>query len=501
MDASYRWELTPPQEFDVESRFQHGISSFIMVNQTNDVTKLYQKWTSSMTVFENYYPWINEKPRFEQKSHNFLNKNGDSRTINYIYGELVTDNEIFDESLLLQLLWEFSQVAECFIHLWNSTENEVLLVHSFDAADSWLLDRMMSMNRTWIHNGLVAVLNNHTETTPNDREEEKFLPLHRAIAQIRNNLYTINDAMTKQLHTKVNVKYNLPHIYDISIKIPEKSYKTVCSNPWLIGKAIAVTKNQDLDFINTSENDDPIKVVPIHAVRLAEVFIQLMKYDNTKPQEIASKMLSVGLDHILSKDIKLQHKDTKEISRDKLQQELIHSGNITTTIPQQFDDFAEAFNPDGLDEKEQEVLVNEFSSFMENKETVEKIINQTDIVEEDSEESDDVSCTKAALDEFDESEFADFVAFCVENGVDLNQTYKRPFEQIERYNDSSDYFSDSDMDDMRYLQTDHDDYESYGYVGDKVDVLDDDDDELISPYDSNDELQAEIDQFVRSKQR
>jgi len=499
MDASYRWELTPPQEFDVQSRLQHGITSFIIINETNDVTKLYQKWTESMIVFEDYYPWINEKPRVEQKTHTFLNKNGVSRTINYIYGELITDNEIFDESLLLQLLWDFSQLAECFIHLWNSTENEVLLVHTFDVADAWLLDRTVSMNRTWIHNGLVAVLNSHTEATSDESEAEKFLPLHRAVAQIRNNLYTTNPAMTKQLQTKVNVEYNLPHIYDISVNISEELYKTICSNPWLIGKALATVKNQDLDFIDTAESDDPAVVVPIHAVRLAEVFIQLMKYENTKPQEIASKMLRVGLDSILSTDIELQHKDIREISRGRLQQELIRVEKITTGVPQKFDEFVDAFNSDGLDEKQQEVLVNEFSSFMENKETVEKIINETDIVDDDSEESDGVSETRNALYDFDESEFADFVAFCVENGVDLNHTYKRPYEQIDRYNEYSDYFSDSDMDDMRYLQTDHDDYESF-YVGDKDDVLDDDDD-LISPYDSNDELQAEIDKYVLSRQR
>lgn len=479
MDSQYRWDSRPPNDLDIKYQFEHAASSFIIIDLV-DVHQTFNCLVEFLQPFVKYYPWINSKPKFEVHKHVLTNKDGVPKTIEYIYGELINDDEYFDENLLIRIMIQFSMENSAFIHIWNSTEYEVLLIHTFEAAQDWLLDRTVSMNRTWLHNGEVLVLNNH--------EDDRFLPLKRAIYQLQNQDYLVSEPMTARLNREINHDYNLANIYDVSLKLSPEHRKILYNDPSLIAKII---KSQDDKFIDQDiSNCEASTVIPIHAVRLAEIYIQLLKHDNILPQVVASKMLTYGLVKLGLRGGEIG--DDQPFSRDLLQNELIKQGRLNLAVPADLKEFFSAFDAEGLDDAKQNALIEEFSTFMDNNENVEKILHESDILEEfDNDSSDDEGDINQQLQSLENSEFSDFINYFIENGGDKKR---------KQYNNDSDYQSDSDLDELQYLQIDHDDYDTHDEddVADKPDVLDDEDDD-ISPYNNDEQFHQQIQQFLQSK--
>lgn len=485
MNSEYRWDLKPPNDQDIKYQFEKDTTSVVLVS-FDGIDQILQDLYQFLDPFLKYYPWIDSSPRFEVQNHTFINKDGNIKTIEYIYGELINDGEYFDENLLIQILLEFSKLNSCFIHIWNSTEYEVILIHTFEVAQDWLLDRTASMNRTWLHDGKVIVLNNHGDG--------KFLPLQRAISQLQNQDYVSNIEMTTRLKFEIKQDYNLSNIYDISIKLSKNHYQILSNSPNLISRCIKNAAYDD-DYINQDISQcDELIVLPIHAVRLAEIYIQLMNHQELLPNIIASKILTYGLNKLQINQV-VKDKDDP-FSRDMLQNELIKQGRLSNPISSDLNEFFQAFDSEGLDDTKQNALIEEFSGFLNNKSNVEKILQESDILEDNETSSSDEEDVKIGvinhgLKQLENSEFSDFLNYFIEND-ETNRKRKK------QYNDDSDYESDSDLEEFKYLQVDHDVYETYQDVADKSDVLDDEED-LTSPYTDDEEMQKKIREYLQSK--
>lgn len=486
MDFQIRWDTKPPNDQEVKYTFTQGATSFIIVDFHN-LNECFQKLKLHLHPFIKYYPWVTSSPILELGTHTFTNKNGVLQSIDYIHLYIINNEEYFDENLLLQLLIDFSTLNKsCFIHSWNSIEYEVLLIHTFDAAPDHLLDRNASMNKTWLKSGDLIILNDH--------ESSNFLPLTRAINQLQNSDYSINPQMTSKLLKAIPKDFNLSNIYDISLKLTNKDYNFILQNPSLISKCII---NHNDDFIDQDILECLESVtIPIHAVRLSEIYLQLLHHKDISPGEIASKIITRGLMEFttdsISSDIEL-HEST--FSRDYLQNELIGQGILSKPIPADLQEFFKSFDFDGLDNDQENALVEEFSGFMDNKSNVDKILKETDILEEtDSDLSSDEVDINTQLQDLDKSEFKDFLNYIIENE---NQGKDKKRKQ---YNNDSDYQSDSDLDDLKFLAIDHDDYETYENVADKDDVLSDEDDhDDVKIYNDDDDFKERINSFLSSK--
>lgn len=357
------------------------------------------------------YPWFYAPPKYElQTNENTL----------YVYGELAYDSNVNDEWLMTRILWEFLQLVDSFIYLWDSTDGEYLLVELYETRPTWL-EPSTSKNRCWLHHGKLYL---------SEKDTGRLL-LQEAIKMIKVGLFDnhqeLSEALARRLkpaeHYYTDLIYNSPKIR-LSKDIASHFYH----HPWLISRSILVASESNFESMEVDHDEEEYTVgIPALAMVMAQYHADLLS-------NLLTNWLNNGF-HALKDQKIVPHvsaEDTKiDLSRDSLQQELITSGKLSAKVPENKQFFNKNYKPP----IEQEEIAAHLRDMVEKSENTQEAedADQSDVPGEFSDGPD--------LDDF-------FEYFC-KHELKLSDEQVQSFvsslySRKREYNDDSDYSSNTD---------------------------------------------------------
>lgn len=284
------WSNKPPDLLSLKFFFEKKTTTvFIFDLIPSNIHLLFNNLINIANCFDNYYPWSYSKPVYYLCSHDLKHSENGIKKFEYIYGELTYNNNFDDEKLWMHMLCEFVKLTEfpenCFMHFWGIPELETLFVFAHDELDPWLQDSVLSLNRPWITNGKIIVLNNITKSGNNN-----YLTLENALLQIIAKEYKFNDKILESLKKDLlspNFKFGLDYVYDQCFFFTEKQIHLFKKNVWLIGRCISEFIDLDINLGSKKKIDENLKckknntltcLFPVQILLICEANIQYQKY-------------------------------------------------------------------------------------------------------------------------------------------------------------------------------------------------------------------------------
>ena len=474
----YLWTEDYLNSFEIENRFTDTTITFIIVSKDpstcyDNLIRFSQPWLKS-------YPWTIDQPSITQQSTNIK-----GTKIDYIYGELNYHEYTPESLLLISILFQFTKYhQDCYIHLFDSITIEPILYYCHDFLPNDLQDINTSINRTWIHDFNIIVLNLH---------DDRYVNLFIAIQQLNNLDYTINHQLREFWHEKIVFDEYLKIVHDVEIvNLPLDIGKLITHDPTMIGKAlVALEQVLKLEKISNGEPPSPSPpleccdvIVPINDINLATLgSLCISNSDNDiRIRDILAHGLSKWYSdrsnsNSNSEPLPLIPSSIVKISRLDLQKELINRGLLSHIVEEDKDVYQVIANMDTNETtiENEEEFANQLSQILLDK-RVQNLIEEEEEDEDKDEDDDDdylelsddelidfrnkyYEITNVWLDkdqvkskynqfkqliitlvnnfkqEFENTEFDDFPEFMETNVIlDLN----------EGYNDDSDYKSDDE---------------------------------------------------------
>lgn len=496
LDPSYIWDSYNLDELNNQLIFEKETLSFTLLNVNFDeIEKIHAHLKEFLDPFVEYYPWFHSPPVFQQYKH---------KQISYIYGEFIYQECLNDEWLLTNLLWEFlTFYPDLYIHLWDSSDFEFILVESSDLIPTWL-EPNNSLNRAWINDKTVLIIN------PN--QELNNLTLEEALEELLDGNFrkypTVADHLKDKL-SKINESFLIDTIYDLETSLPSQVIQIFADKPYLISQSInefvkeSLSPSQNLKSI---QNDlfIPTKIgIPFLSLNLMK-FKQLeLQTTNALDYDfglLVSKILTIGVDNImrLSDCLPRQASKRSNLSRSVIQDILIECGRLADRVPenteifQQFENMNEA---DVSSDFNESALIDRFNEFFKDTTAgLDGIDNASSNEETADRGQDEPENSKINDIEIDEDDFFEFFlkdALKLSDkdidgfrNTDLPTNTKRKFKDFKEYSNDSDYQTDT--------STEYDD----GEENDEIDAeyWDEDRDE---DGDVDDEEEKYIKQFLQ----
>ncbi|CUM45422.1 uncharacterized protein AC631_02579 [Debaryomyces fabryi] len=496
LDPSYIWDNYNLDELNNQLVFEKETLSFTLFNVNFDkIEKILTHLKEFLDPFIEHYPWFHSPPVFEQYKHN---------EISYIYGEFIYQDSLNDEWLLTNLLWEFlTFYPDLYIHLWDSSDFEFILVESSDFIPAWL-EPNNSLNRAWINDKTVLIIN------PN--QELNNLTLEEALDELLEANFQKYPAIASHLNeklSKINDTFLIDIIYDLEISLPSQVLQIFAEKPYLVSQSISefVKESLPLNQNLKSIKDDlliPTKVgVPFLSLNLMK-FKQL-ELQTTNAMEfefglLASKILTVGIDNIMRLNnclLKISGKPSN-LSRSVIQDKLIEQGRLTHHIPEnteifnQFENMSEADVPTEFNES---ALIDRFNDFFKDTTAgLDGIDNTSD--DEEAVDKPNYQHDKRKIDDDGDIDEDDFFEFFLKDALKLSDkdiegfrnntsptNSKRKLKEFKEYSNDSDYQTDT--------STEYDN----GEVNDESDTEDDGED--VTDDENTDEEERYIKQFLQ----
>lgn len=284
----------------------------------------------------------------------------------------------------------------------------------------------------WLHRGLVVLV--HAEHT---------VSLAEACLLLKAGEFTANSELTARLVEQLD-HYQLKHITLVSVMVDADTERVLTAHRWLANRAIAeciVGKHQEEPHANATKE----VTVEVNLVCFAEIMGKAFRHP-AQSEEIGGQLVLTGLRHV--NPTTNPTTNTFTTSSDNFQKQMIARHRLANIVP-----FDRAGFLRMLGDGKASLPVDDFFA------TVLDTVEMSDGDDATSEsDTDDLVHALASL------EFADFADFAV----------------AQHFSNDSDYASDSDADDAHRLglYIDYDSYDEHdpGFVGDKDDVLDSDDD-------------------------
>jgi len=496
LDPRYIWDSYNLDELNNQLIFEKETLSFTLFNVNFDkIEKIHTHLQEYLDPFIKYYPWFHSPPVFQQYKHN---------QISYIYGEFIYQDSLNDEWLLTNLLWEFlTFYPDLYIHLWDSSDFEFILVESSDFIPAWL-EPNNSLNRTWINDKTVLIIN------PN--QDLNNLTLEEALDELLEANFKKYPAIASHLKeklSKINDTFLIDTIYDLEVSLPDQVIQIFAEKPYLVSQSISefVKESLPLNQSLKSIKDNlliPTKIgVPFLSLNLMK--FKQMELQSTNAMELefgllASKILTVGIDNIMKLGNCLLKKSNKspKLSRSVIQDKLIEHGRLSNHIPEnaeiynQFENLNEVDVPMNFNES---ALIERFNDFFKDTTAGLDGIDNTSDEEETAEDQNNQHVKKRIDNDIDIDE-DDFFEFFLKDALKLSDkdiegfhsndsptNSKRKLKEFKEYSNDSDYQTDT--------STEYDN----GAVNDESDTEDEGEHENDENIDNEEELY--IKQFLQ----
>ncbi|EER34724.1 predicted protein [Candida tropicalis MYA-3404] len=387
MSTDYLWTEDELNLYEIENRFNDTTITFIIVSK--DIPTCLTKLSQFLDPWIKSYPWIIQPPTITQQQTVFNNL-----TIDYIHGELNYHEYIRESLLLVSLLFQFTKYhKDSYIHIFDSIDIEPLLIHCHDFLPNDLEEVGTSINRVWIHDYSIIVLNLH---------DDRYINLYLAIQQLNNQDYTINSAMSEYWKNQSELDEYLKYIHDVKIdNLPKDVGKLITNDVNLLSLSLISLENESkIDKIELHEEEDRNNncsvSIPMNTLNLGVILaICQNRPDLTAKDVIVNGLLKFYNDLNVKPEIP---SDIKQVSRYDLQKELINRGLIDHEVGENKDAyelFSSSFDKDDEEEvEEEEKLASQLN----------EILNiSKNILEEEDEEIDDEE-DDPDYDEFDGNE-------------------------------------------------------------------------------------------------
>ena len=493
LDPSYIWDSYNLDELNNQLIFEKETLSFTLVNVNfHEIEKIHEHLKEFLDPFIKYYPWFHSPPVFQKFKH---------KQISYIYGEFIYQECLNDEWLLTNLLWEFlTFYPDLYIHLWDSSDFEFILVESSDFIPPWL-EPNNSLNRPWINDKTVLIIN------PN--QELNNLTLEEAIEEILDGNFQKYPAIADHLKdkvSKINESFLIETIYDLEISLPSQVLQIFADNPYLISQSInefvkeSLSPNQNLKIIRNN-------LFVCTKIGIPFLSLNLMKFKQLELQTrnaldfdfglLVSKILTIGLDNImrLNNCLPIKRSEQSDLSRSILQDKLIECGRLDERVPENteiFHQFENINESDVSSDFNESALIDKFNEFFKDTNAgldgINNASSNEDAADKRTNEPDNGKLNDIDIDEDDFFEFflkdalklsdKDITGFRNNN---LSTNTKRSYKDFKEYSNDSDYQTDT--------SAEYDD-------GEEVDEIDAEDEDEDENEDVDDEEEQYIKQFL-----
>lgn len=365
MSTDYLWTEDELTSFEIENRFNDSTITFIIVSK--DIPTCLTKLLQFIDPWIKSYPWMTQPPLISQQQTTYNNL-----TIDYIYGELNYHEYIPESLLLVSLLFQFSKYhKDAYIHFFDSLDIEPLLIHCHDFLSNDLQEVLTSINRAWIHDYSIIILNLH---------DDRYINLYIAIQQLNNLDYIFNSSMTEYWRIKTKFEEYLSNIHDIKIDdIPIDIAKLITNDSSLISLGLISLEDESrlnkIEFENENENNDVGNLktsvnTPINTMNLGIIFAICKNRPDLKPKDVIINGLFKYYNDKLKKSpiipSNIQHK-----TRYDLQHELINRGLINELVEENkdvYEIFTLEFDED--EDEEEETLASQLHGILNNAQNI-----------------------------------------------------------------------------------------------------------------------------------
>lgn len=407
LDSAHIW-----LEDDEPGVFEQATMAFWIVD--DNISAVFDQLQNFMVPFSRY-PWFHSPPKFALHSYN---------SIRYLYGNLVYDTNVNDEWLLVRLLWEFLQIVDSHIYLWDSTDGEFVLVEHYETKPEWL-EPLNSRNRCWLHHGKLYL----------SEEDSAKLLLEEAIKMIKVGLFgvekQISDAFINQM--SLLSTYFLEHVHDIpDISLTNELASRIHHQPWLASRAILAASESKRVIESMDIDSEELS----YTMGLPALTIEMVKFHSTGPlSEIVSRWLSYGYQILVNEGVVDEQKPNEsqeangiDLSRTSFQKELLLRGRLKEVVPEKF----EQFNDENY---EAPIEHEEIASHLR------EMLEKEDLSDHETESNEDEA-------DFGEPDLDDFFEYFCKHELKLSdeqiQALVSDNTKKREYNDDSDYKSESD---------------------------------------------------------
>ncbi|CCE83436.1 Piso0_004011 [Millerozyma farinosa CBS 7064] len=441
-DPEFVWDEPSVENVSYQLIFSENTAVFEIFSLKDDINIIRDELNDHLKPFLDFYPWSNLPPSFS------VYKKGD---VPYIYGELTYDLNINDEWVITALLWSFSKkFNDIFIHVFDSSDFEFLLVEAAELCPEWL-EPSNAFNRIWINSGTILLIN------PDKRSDA--LKLNEALSDLFDANFQKYKAISEFYTSKFDGilgKYYFDLVYEVDVLLSDHAFSLICHYPWLISKSISEfsrtgiinPKNSERKWRGTTFKQRNValpllayKQIELKQTKLLEVGTQI---DFTS---LVSLSIEEGINSIeSSEDWNNFYKGTaKDVSRNAIVQNFIRLGLIPNNIDIDVSILSEN-KPDaepGNSSDDVEAM-DRFKKFFED--------NEAGI---DGAENDKTQKSSGLSSDIDEDDFFEF--FLKEalklsddeiQGFRSDATNERPKQKrkihtLKEYNDDSDYETDT----------------------------------------------------------
>lgn len=440
-NADFIWESYDPFNLGNKILFEEDTLIFtIFTLNYGEILNVKAQLDSYIKPFLNYYPWFYSKPDYR------VLKKG---KVSYIYGEVQYSDNVNDEWLMTALLWEFLKVhPEVYIHLWDSNDEEYLLVQFADDLPSWMSPENSS-NRIWLTGGALLLLK--PENTVDS------LTLKDALDSLQEGSFHKQNELSVILENKMNTisgSYFLSLIFDVTVVLPKSVVYLLASRRQLICRSIKEFNRADTDVERDSlcsYDKDTATVtlgIPFLALSMSKLHVSEVTSElgNRSKSELLGRIIVSGLQILGAYEPKEDDNHAlPDISRLLIQNELIKSKKICHIIPEDIAIHKNLHEPESHSNEEmaEEKLLERLKEFMMDTEAGPEGVDNA------AKKTPDASVNDVKIDE------DDFFEFFLKEALKLNDeeisSYARAnFAEesskkgdTEEYNDDSDYRSDS----------------------------------------------------------
>lgn len=364
LDPNYIWDSYNVDELNTQLIFDKSTLTFALFHVNPDaIEATLAHLQEFLEPFIKYYPWFHSPPVFKQFRKD---------KIRYIYGEFIYQDSQNDEWLLANLLWEFlTFYPDLYIHLWDSSDFEFILVECSDVIPTWL-EPNNSLNRTWINTKTVLVIN--------PSHDINNLSLAEALEEILDGEFKkypeITATLTKKF-SRINESFWLDMVYDLEITLPTNVVEIFADRPYLISQSInefiheSLSPNQNLKHIQDEKTTNlkvGIPLLGLNLIKFKELELQATNKVDIDFGHLASKILTVGLDNLMNfREFIPEASDTPvNLSRNLIQDKLLEQNRIKSRIPENAKILEEIQNIDETEkssEFDESALIDKFNAF------------------------------------------------------------------------------------------------------------------------------------------
>lgn len=315
LDSSYLWAPPDPQKGLSKPLFDVPTLAYALFSPDSTIDRLFADFKAFLGPFS-HYPWFHSPPECQM-----VQKNG----VSYIYGEIAYGDNTSDERLVIYALWKFSEIHKnAYIQLFDSVDQDVLLVEHYKALPDWLGPEN-ARNRAWINGGCLKLVSLEKDLI----SLEEVLHL---IISSSEKLMTDETLTTSILDTFGNDTLlqgcNADLIYELELEIPAPVASFIALNPWAVSRSIDNFCKNDLSIVSTlSElpglmNNDFSLVsttiaLPVLTLSLLRGLKEQLKREQPhivsafQDRELISRTILAGLDNLLQFHPEMVHNFNK----------------------------------------------------------------------------------------------------------------------------------------------------------------------------------------------